>query len=276
MPSLVKTDADPSFRVASVHAGTIVYPPGGTFGPRIQNDFQLVLLHTGAMTIDVDGSPHAVPTGHVAFLTPGHREEFVFSSEESTWHRWISFAFESPPTDEQRRVLERLPFHLPISDQMNQLTDMLIDLMQREGPEYNEVSRQLAQAALWLYIAESRRRDVTVTVHPAVLMTMERIKSHFADDLTVNGLAYEVGVSPEHLIRLFRRYEGITPSQYLWNYRIRRGIELLQSTGLSIGEIAAQTGFKTSYHFARAIKKQTGRTPTEVRRDSLNRGLRLH
>lgn len=266
-----KTDKHPSFRVSHSHAGTIIYPPGGTYGPRIQNDYQLVLLHTGAMTIRVDGSPHPVPTGHVAFLKPGHWEEFSFAVNEPSWHRWIAFSLETSLPAEKKRLLDELPFCLPISDSMNQLTDMLIALTNREDNRYLEVSRHLAQAAAELYVTESRLRDATVTVHSAVLMTMERIRRGYAEDLSVNQLACEAGISPEHLIRLFRRHQGVTPSQYLWNYRIKRGIELLQSTGLTIGEIAERTGFKTSYHFARAIKRQTGRTPTEVRRESWNR-----
>ncbi|MGD6834668.1 helix-turn-helix domain-containing protein [Sutcliffiella halmapala] len=51
----------------------------------------------------------------------------------------------------------------------------------------------------------------------------------------------------------------------LWEKRIDRGIDLLRNTGLTVSEIAYQSGVKTSQHFARSFKKHTNRTPTEIR-----------
>ena len=42
-------------------------------------------------------------------------------------------------------------------------------------------------------------------------------------------------------------------------------VDLLESTGLSIKEVAARTGFRSVYHFSRRVKAQAGVPPTEVR-----------
>ena len=89
------------------------------------------------------------------------------------------------------------------------------------------------------------------------------------EELPLNRLTSISRLTPEHLIRIFRHDEGMTPIQYLWQYRVNQGMKLLQSTGLSINEIAVQSGFKTSYHFARTIKRHTGQTPTEIRKKKL-------
>ena len=62
----------------------------------------------------------------------------------------------------------------------------------------------------------------------------------------------------------------MTPVQYLWRYRIKSGLQLLRSTGLQISEIAFQTGFKTSYHFSRSVKKFTKFTPSQIREEARN------
>lgn len=46
---------NPPLFIKAAHAGSIVYPSGGQYGPRFQNDLQLVLLHTGSMNIYIDG-----------------------------------------------------------------------------------------------------------------------------------------------------------------------------------------------------------------------------
>jgi AraC family transcriptional regulator of arabinose operon len=92
------------------------------------------------------------------------------------------------------------------------------------------------------------------------------IHRHYPEEVSLNRLALVASVTPEHLIRLFNKHLGVTPIQYLWQHRIDRGLHLLRNTGLSVGEIAEQCGFKTSYHFTRSIKQATGRAPTEIRK----------
>ena len=53
---------------------------------------------------------------------------------------------------------------------------------------------------------------------------------------------------------------------YLWQRRVSLGIDLLEHSGLLIGEIARQCGFKTRNHFSRKIVEKTGYSPRDLRR----------
>ena len=52
----------------AVNAGEVTYPPGGTLGPRRQHDVQLVLLHSGSMTVWVDGAARHAGARTVSLL----------------------------------------------------------------------------------------------------------------------------------------------------------------------------------------------------------------
>lgn len=78
-------------------------------------------------------------------------------------------------------------------------------------------------------------------------------------------LAREVGVSPEHLVRLFARELGTTPGAYLRAERVAHAMQLLAHTGLSVAEIAHQSGFATPQHLAHCLRAATGQTPTGLR-----------
>ena len=82
-------------------------------------------------------------------------------------------------------------------------------------------------------------------------------------------LAAAAHVSAEHLVRLFRRDLGLTPSRYLWQLRLRAGIHLLGHSTLPVAEIAHRSGFQTPSHFSRAIREATRLRPGELRRRSL-------
>lgn len=263
---LTAGEPSPSVTVTSAYAGSVIYSPGGKYGPRIQPDLQLVLVHTGSMTVDIDGALHTVPAEHMALLKPGHEELFHFNEKRETWHRWIAVSVE-PLQPESLAYLEVLPLYIPLTPRMNQLTDLLLSL-QNDGCKRNDaVITALGQSALWLYVSEYLHSGLNHKKHPAVLAAIQKIHASYMEDLSLSELSLITGKTSEHLIRLFHRDEGMTPIQYLWKHRVAKGLELLRSTGLNIGEIAEQAGFKTSYHFARTIKRHTGLTPSEIRKE---------
>lgn len=99
------------------------------------------------------------------------------------------------------------------------------------------------------------------------------IRQHYKDpSLNNTHLATEANISEVYFRRLFREKYGMPPGQYLSNVRIRRAKQLLESTGLSVTEIAEQSGFASVYHFCRAFKNNTGMTPTDFRKEAGKRG----
>ncbi|MBP1964206.1 AraC family transcriptional regulator [Paenibacillus aceris] len=263
----------PSFVVTSAYAGTVVYGPGGKYGPRIQSDLQLVLVHSGSMIVEIDGVAHSVPPESIALLKPGHEEQFHFNEKRDTWHRWIAVAVE-PLLPDAAAYFESLPLYIPLTARLNQLTNMLMSLQNDGCTPGEEVVKTLGRSAIWLYVKEHLQLGLNHLKHPAVLLAVETIHEKFGEDLSLSDLSQITGKTPEHLIRLFQRDEAVTPIQYLWQYRVKKGLELLRSTGLNIGEIAEQSGFKTSYHFARTIKRHTGLTPSEIRKEHYNKPFR--
>jgi AraC-like DNA-binding protein len=257
----------PHFDVSTSYAGTVVYPPGGKYGPRVQQDLQLVLLHTGSMQVEIDASVLRVPRGNVALLKPGHTEFFTFAETKQTWHRWISVSVE-PLGFEAKQYFDALPPYIPLSDRMNWIMETLL-LIEPAKESFQEVVKDLGRAAIHLYISECSYYFNEATKHPVVLSAKDYIHQHYEKELNLSILAKEVNTTREHLIRLFKKGEGVTPTQYFWNYRIDKGLEFIRSTGLSFGEISDLCGFKTSFHFARCIKRHTGKTPSEIRHHSL-------
>ncbi|MGZ9586441.1 helix-turn-helix domain-containing protein [Paenibacillus marinisediminis] len=256
----------PLDRVAYTGAGSVIYPPGGVFGPRIQKDIQLVLLDSGHMEVNIAGQTRSVKPGHATLLMPGNEEYFVFSRTQETWHRWISVHF-SFLEHEEERILSDLPFSVPISSHLNRITEMILS-MKMEFPEDSRMMTSLGHLALQIYYASVTSTAAKPPDHASVILVKQLIQERFGDELTLNDLAAHAGVTAEHLIRLFRKSEGTTPIRYLWNYRCIRAVELLKQSGLSISEITYRCGFKSTFHFAKSIKRQVGLTPTEIRQSS--------
>src|SRR5690606_6161624 len=251
--------------------GDVIYPPGSTLGPRIQNSIELVLVHTGEMTVWVDGQRHYAPAGTVSILFPGHEERFAFAAHTETYHSYIHIWLpDLPPEVEQQ--LQRLPWPLPLSSAMNDLIRAALNLRRSSLSTADMLRKTLGLHMLLRYLGEGERLLAgEQAAHPAVERARQHIQTHLGEPLTLDAIAQAAAISPPHLIRLFRLAFERTPVAYLWEQRVRRGIELLENTGLPVGLIAEQCGFQTSYHFSRRVRQATGLSPVDVRRRAWGR-----
>ena len=92
------------------------------------------------------------------------------------------------------------------------------------------------------------------------------IESRYREDVTLSDISSAAQLNANSLNLLFREELGVTPMNYLLNYRIAAAKKKLEFTDLPVGEIAVLTGFKTASHFCRRFGEATGMTPTEFRK----------
>ncbi len=259
--------------ISDATAGNTIYPPGGRWGPRLQPNLQFFTVHTGHVTIHIDEQSYFVPAGHAVLLHPGCREDFYFAENMETWHHWIHIEIADDMVGQTWNQigpkLELLPRMISLSDAMNHLTDVLQTLTHSHLIDSQRDLRcTLAAAVIRLYQTESQNERLEAGKHSSVIRAKSEIRKRFEQSLNLDQIADLSGVSNEYLIRLFRQYEGVTPMRYLWKVRVEHALEMLRSTGLSLGEIADRTGFKSVYHLSRMIKKFSGQTPTDIRQSS--------
>jgi len=261
---LSEIDAELEFATTRLSVGTVIYPPGGSLGPRTQRDLQLVLVHAGSARIWVDGAERRLGAGQVGLLLPGHRERFAFDSEVPTRHSWVQ-AHVSDLGVELADRLAALPGTQPLSPALELLVREAVATAGSELPGAPSLLGHLAGAALWRYVGEAERGRPE-RARP-VDDARRFVHANLHDPgLTLDQVARAAHVTPAHLIRSFRAEHGTTPMAYLWERRAALGADLLANTGLPIVTVAARCGFKTAHHFSRRIRQATGLPPAALRR----------
>lgn len=116
--------------------------------------------------------------------------------------------------------------------------------------------------------AQAMRHSISGTERrpPAWLEeSRELIHAHFADHLTLGGIAKEIGVHPVHLARSFRQHHKCTVGEYVRNLRIEFARRELATSDTPLVEIAMAAGFCAQSHFSTGFKRHTGLTPAEYR-----------
>jgi len=77
------------------------------------------------------------------------------------------------------------------------------------------------------------------------------IHEHYQEHLSVTHIADRFKIERRHLAYIFKRYTGMSPLNYLTEYRIRRSKELLRREDYSITKVAELVAFEDNLYFSR-------------------------
>jgi AraC family transcriptional activator of mtrCDE len=162
---------------------------------------------------------------------------------------------------------------LSVAPQARTLIDLMVGELQREAPGHYAVVNQLAHL---LFIQVIRQQIDSGQVQTGLLAALfdPRISAalralHNQPDRrwTLAGLAQEAAMGRSAFAQRFNQLTGTTPMQYLGAWRMQEATRLLQSSKLSLADIAERCGYDSEPAFRKAFKNTTGRTPGAVRRD---------
>ena len=99
----------------------------------------------------------------------------------------------------------------------------------------------------------------------ALLAANQYLKEHLEEDLDLAKLAKDSHLHPTYFHKLFTAAFGMSPSEQLMLYRIRKSRDLLRQDDLTIAEIARQCGFSSQSYFTRKYKEINKETPSKFR-----------
>lgn len=97
----------------------------------------------------------------------------------------------------------------------------------------------------------------------AIEHTIDYMVNHYHKPLTLQDLAQIAGLSVSHYSRLFKRYAGYSPIDYLTHLRMDRAKELLVLSDYKLKGIAKSVGYNDEFYFSRMFKKVVGMSPSE-------------
>ena len=93
----------------------------------------------------------------------------------------------------------------------------------------------------------------------------ELLDSGAADDLSLAGIAREIGCNATTLQRQFRALRGLSVFEYQRQRRLQQAREALERDGVSVSEAAWRAGYSSPANFATAFKRQFGVSPRQLR-----------
>ncbi len=105
---------------------------------------------------------------------------------------------------------------------------------------------------------------------PVIEAAKARIAETLCEELSVAELAGQMNVSVHYLAHLFKSFTGTTLTAYRNELRLTKAKQLLVGSTLSVGDIAAETGFSTAAYFTEVFTASESIPPTEYRKYHAN------
>ncbi|MBQ9113185.1 MAG: helix-turn-helix transcriptional regulator [Clostridia bacterium] len=196
--------------------------------------------------------------GDVFYMPLGLRYNSYWSPDASADHtvEWESYRFEYFPSDSQKtydlQIVRPDPSAEAILDRI--ASDMTVSVSS-VGLFYCFLGSIMAQ----METASPDPKDALLS------RAEEYIKNH--TPLRVPELARHCGMSESGLYAFFRTHARSTPIDMKNKIQAEKAVTLLRTTDASVEEISDRVGFQSVAYFRRIIKEQTGKTPSQIRKE---------
>jgi AraC-like DNA-binding protein len=99
-----------------------------------------------------------------------------------------------------------------------------------------------------------------------VRRSLRIMQEKFSEDIEMEALARQAGLSRPHFFKLFKKQMGITPNIYLNTLRAEQAIEDLMATDKTVTDISYDLGFSSQASFTRFFTSNVGIPPSQYRR----------
>ena len=103
---------------------------------------------------------------------------------------------------------------------------------------------------------------------PAIWNMTAFIQRNYGRKILLDDIASAGSVCRSRCCRLFAKYAGQTPGDYLTRYRINKSCEMLKETNMPVVEVSMACGFQSPSYFTHTFQKEIGITPREYRNRS--------
>jgi AraC-like DNA-binding protein len=236
---------------------------------RVLDEYQMVYLSRGQGVFECRGKkPVKVKAGDMMILRPGMWHRYKPDTEVGWAESWVGFQGEYA-----QRLMEKffpsrsVVLHLGHDEELLRKMQYVLQLM-REAPLG---FRQMMAGEVVALLA--RVRSLVMRSSKMLGGSEEKLDkaryhllAHATEEIDLEALAAELGLSYSRFRTLFRKHTGRSPRQYQLDIRMNRAMELLKESQRTVTEISEMLGFSAVYYFSRLFKQRVGKTPGQFRR----------
>lgn len=242
--------------------------PGHHFGPAVRPYYLVHYILAGAGTFEADGVTYHLHAGQGFVIKPNQQTNYIADMVTPWSYIWLGFSGTyADQLVDQLTSLGQLPIFQ--NSHSAAMAECVNEVLRR--PNKTVADQLMDNSSLLRFLGiianspqESGGGSYQPAGNPYVNKAIQYLAQHITD-ISVDRLAHAVNLNRSYLSDLFKTSTGLTPSQYIRNFRITKARHLLESSPLSIDQIANRCGYQHANSFARIFKQTYGMSPREYR-----------
>lgn len=252
-------------QVRIVNANTVTCEPGWSWQSRPERftHFNLWVVHGGVGKLTLGGRTYELSAGRVFCFRPYTDVRASHDPKRQLCVTYIHFHFRDARGRNWQPAELMLP---PLTKRVSAVE--LFEMACRRISRLDDLPGGRAEAEAYLtaiLIGLRAEHTEPPTDTPALTAAEQFIRERPGEVESVADLARQVGVSPEHFARQFRRRFGKAPKDYLIDARVARARDLLSQNSLTVTRVAELLGYRDVFFFSRQFKDRTGLSPVQWR-----------
>ena len=252
--------------------GSEMCQPGQSFGPYVRENYVLHMVRSGSGTLEKEKQSWNILEGEAFLIYPGETTIYRADRDNPWNYVWVGFhGFRS------REILMHAGFsrECPVvkvrdKDRLNMVLKKL--LSELDLTFSGEMARTASLYELMALLAENHELETKLTGerennpdYKYVKRAVEMIARAYRSHLRVEDIAKEIGISRNYLSSIFKREMGISPQEFLIDFRLEAAASLLRNTRDPVNAVAIEVGYSDPLSFSKAFRRKFGMSPTEFR-----------
>ena len=239
-------------------------PPRHSYGPIVRGKFILHYVVDGQGKLCMHGKEYFMQGGEAFVIYP--QELAYYEADETNPWRYLWVIFDGPKAEEILRsigITEEQPMLYPAESSAEILVCME-NLLYECEQEYQTIGN-------FYMLLQTMKRCIEAVEKklPPQQDYVEKIKRYieyrYAEDVKVSELAEHCGLNRSYMTKCFTEDTGLSPKEYLMQYRMKKAKELLKNSELPVSNVAYTVGYSDPLAFSKMFRKREGVSPLEYR-----------
>lgn len=247
--------------------------------------FVFVFVRKGRLNVIQNDVEQQINEGEIFIMTPGYHKYVWWADEETVKLDWI-YAYVAGDWHVQsslapaKNSMKTLMLHPPVPvqtlflmqhrsvEQPERVYEMVDQLVSKElncnSKQFFEAQSIFIKLLSCLQTQDNAKNELT-----QMSLSIQRfLKKNFNKKITAATLSEHFDARPNYIVRVLRQTIGMSPAEFLMQYRMEEAAQWLLNTDTTVEDIALNVGFQNIYYFSTSFKKYTGVSPTKYRQNA--------